>query len=326
MYEEVQKNWRAAFPSLMFGRYKLENFIERDRYGAANAGHDYWTVVEAMWNNTGANIVHGCPIIRCSLAGGGADQGVYNTYVAGGADSGTSTDGCFLNFAGISALMTKDEAAGNTNRQLFLSVPDLTVIPAVGALITQAATGNTGTVLASSIVYNYIQVLDLNTGAGVAWNATALTDAGATMTPAAPTVRNLVYGTLDANGNFEGNGDMFQDGTGMWVVVRGYTPAFIQGDDAGLGYNGDIADCTPLTWNDDVIALCAAYYQNVADVAGGTVDILVTPDNVIAHSMQAIADNSGHTPELALIYVRAEEPLVYTLDAGQGTSSYTPQA
>ena len=101
-------------------------------------------------------------------------------------------------------------------------------------------------------------------------------------------------------------------------MIRGYTPAFVQGDDSGAGYNGDIADCTPLTWNDDVRALVAANYHGMADYT--TLDVPVNPDNVIAHAMQAAGDNSGHTPELILVYVRADEPLVYAASSEQGVS------
>lgn len=315
---EMQKNWRAALPGLMFGRYYLRNFVESDRYGAANAGHDFWSIVEGVVNNTGADIIHGCPMIRCKMSGNGADEVVYNTMVTTGADSGTSTDGCFLNFAGISAFQTKDEAALNQQRQIFLHFPDLTTAPAAGAVITQATSLATGIVIASSIVYNYVLVLDTS-ATGVVWDvANTCADSGTTMVPPAPIPRNIIYGTLDANGNFEGNGDSFQDGAGIWVIVRGYALGFVQGDDGGTGYNGDIADCTPLTWNDDIVALVCAAHQVAVDEAGGTVDVYVNADNVIAHAMQAAGDNTGHTPEIILMYVRAEEPLVFASSACQG--------
>lgn len=317
---EMHKNWRAALPALMFGRFNLRNFVETDRYGVANVGHDSWSVVEGVINNTGGDIVHGCPMIRCKMSGNGADEVVYNTMVTGGADAGTSTDGCFLNFAGISAFQTKDEAA-LAQRQIFLHFPDLTVAPAAGATITQAVTGATGIVIASSIVYNYVLVLDTS-ATGVVWDTTnTCADSGLTMVPATPIPRNIVYGTLDANGNFEGNGDCYQNGAGIWVIVRGYALGFVQGDDSAAGaggYNGDIADCTALTWNDDVVALVCAAHQVAVDAAGSTVDVYVNADNVIAHAMQAAGDNSGHTPEIILMYVRADEPLVFAASACQG--------
>ena len=314
---EMQKDWRMAPPSLLFGRFLLENLIERNRYGRANMGKEYWSIVESVFNVTGANIVHACPLIRCKYSAGGAESVVYNTYTTNGADSGTSTDGCFLNFCGVSALQVDDQAAGNEgNRQLFLHFPDISTAPTAGSTITQAVSGATGTVIATSLVYDYVQVLDLETGT---WNTTnVVADSGLTMVPAGPIPRNLVYGTLEG-GLLHGNIDSYQDDACIWAVIRGYTPCFVQGDDSGVGYNGDIADCTALTWNDDVIALCAADYHALADL--GTVQVEVNPDNVIAFAMQAAGDNSSHEPELILIYLRADEPLNWALDTAQGTQN-----
>jgi hypothetical protein len=317
---EMQKNWRAAFPTLLFGEYNLKNNIESDRYGNTTASPTYWSIVEAVYNGTLANIVHGSPMIRCLYANGGASWVTYNTYTTLGAGAATSTAGIPINFGGISALMTKDEDALQQNRSLFLYVPSMTVVPAAGATITQAATGATGIVIASSIVYNYIIVRDLVTGT---WNGTAIADSGLTLTPAAPLVRNLVYGTLDINGNFEGNGDGYQAGAGIWIVVSGYSLAWCQGDEAGLGYNGAIADGTPLTWNDNEITLCAANYHDTADL--GAVEVPVNGDNIVAYAMQAAAANAANTPELCLVHVRADKPLVYANPALQGTLN-EPQA
>ena len=151
---ELQKNWRQAPPSLLFGRYFLENLVEKNRYGAANEGMQYWSEVEMVMNRIGAAVVAGCPLIRCTMAGGGAESVVYNTYTTIGAGSGTSTDGCFLNFCGVAALQVQDNAAGNVgNRQLFLAFPSITTVPAVGSVITQAVTGATGTVIALSLIH-----------------------------------------------------------------------------------------------------------------------------------------------------------------------------
>jgi len=300
-------------PTLMFGRHSLHNYIEHDRYGAANQGRNYWSIVEGVINGTLANIIHGCPLIRCSFAGGGADTVTYNTYVTGGAGAGTSTAGCFLNFCGVSAFQTKDNAAFNTQRSLLIAFPDLTTVPANGSVLTQAVTTASGTVIASSAVYNYVIVRDANPAA--VWNTVnVVTDGGLAMVPANPIPRGLIYAT-----DIEGNADMFQAGAGIWAVIRGYTPAFVQGDNAGTGWNGDIADCSPLTWNDDIIALVLASYHDVAEApTPGTTDVPVNPDNVIAHAMGAAGDNTGHTPELILVYMRADEPLVYAESNNQG--------
>ena len=312
---EMQKNWRCAPPSLLFGRYFLENLVEKNRYGAANEGMQYWSEVEMVMNRIGAAVVAGSPLIRCNMAGGGAESVVYNTYVAGGAGSGTSTDGCFLNFCGVAALQVQDNAAGNEgHRQLFVVFPSITTVPAVGSVLTQAVSLATGTVIASSTVFGYVQVIDRETGT---WNATnVVTDSGLAMVPAAPIPRNLVYGTLEG-GALEGNIDSNADDAGIWAVIRGYAPAFVQGDDSGLGYNGDIADCSPLTWSDNEICLSLAGFQNLADHT--TVDVYVNGDNVIAHAMQAAGDNSGHLKELILVYMRADEPLVNVTNSLQGS-------
>jgi len=307
---EMQKDWRAALPGLLFDRHFLLNNIEVDGYTRA-VGTDYISEVEAVLNNTKANIVHGCPLIRCKWSGGGAASVVYNTYVAGGAGSGISTDGCFLNFCGISAFQTKDNAFGQTHRQIMIAFPSLTAAPANGAILTQAVSLASGEVIASSTVYNYVIVRDLNTGT---WTqgANAVTDSGLTMIPAAPVPRGLIYASY-----IESNADMYQAGAGIWAVIRGYTPAFVQGDDAGVGFNGDVADCTPLSWNDDVIALVAANYHALADL-DVSIEVPVNPDNVIAHAMQVADDNSAHLPEIIIVYVRADEPLVYAESNKQG--------
>jgi hypothetical protein len=121
---------------------------------------------------------------------------------------------------------------------------------------------------------------------------------------------------LDANGFFEANADSRVDDSAIWAVIRGYTPAFVQGDDSGTGYNGDIADCTQLTYNDNVIALVAANYHDTADL--GTVSVYVNPDNVYAIAMQAAGDNSGNLRELILVYARYDEPTVYVTSSTQG--------
>lgn len=314
---EMQAHWRQAPASMMFDRYCLRNELESARYGRTT-WVDYRSILETCINNTGAALVGGCPMIRCSMAGGGAHMVTYNTYVAGGAGAGTSTAGCFLNFAGISALMTEDIMAGNmpNNRSLFILFPTMSVAPVVGTVLTQAVTGATGTVLSSSLVYGYVQIRDLLTGT---WNQTNnVTNAGGALVPAICVPRGLAYAT-----SLAGNADSNATNAGVWVVVRGYTPAFVQGDNTGTGWNGDIADCTPLTWNDNVIALVAANYHTLVDGPGNatdTIDVLANPDNVIAHAMQAAGDNSADEPEIIMIYVRADEPLVYTENACQGVN------
>ena len=311
---EKQKDWRACLPGLMFERNSLHNFLEHDRYGATNSGRDNFSIVEGVINHTEANIIHGRPLIRCNYANGGADQVTYNTQVAGGADSGISTNGCFLNFCGTSAFQTKSNYALVTPTQvtLFIFFPDLTAMPAVGAVLTQAVSTASGTVVAVSNFYNYVEVMDLNTGV---WDITnVVTDSGLTMVPAAPIPNHIVHAS-----QIEGNADMFQNGAGIWAVIRGYTLAWVQGDDAGVGYNGDITDCTSLTWNDDIAAYVAANYHDIAEEGGAsTVDVYVNPDNVVAHAMEVAGDNSGNTPELILVYMRADEPLVYAESSKQG--------
>jgi len=309
---EMQKDWRAAMPGLMFGRHSLHNYIEHDRYGATNTGRNYFSIVEGVINGTLGAIAHGLPLIRCNFAGGGADTVTYNTYVAGGAGSGTSTAGCFLNFCGVSALQTKDNYAGCTApiRNLIIMFPDISTVPVLGSVMTQAVTGATGIVIGTSAQYNWVIVRDL--GTGLPWNtANVVTNGGGAMVPAAPIPNALVWGS-----QVEGNADSFQAGAGIWAVIRGYAIAFCQGDVAGAGYNGAIADCTPLTWNSLIIALVAANYHSLADHT--TIDVWVNPDNVIAHSMGVAGANTPHFPELVLVYMRADEPLVYAEVGCQG--------
>jgi hypothetical protein len=319
---------------MFFGRMTLNNPMWDEVYQKEMA------VAEAMWNKTTEDVLEymGRPVVRSRTLPYGARK---VTQVPGGADLAESTDGNSFNFGGIIPFIMKDKHTGtstvqpsgavfragnNDRRTLFVSSFTAGLTP--GDTLTQAVSGATmlittpqlnrvdiatnALVRAHYARYNMVTGIDLHTGVWDTTNTVTSDNAGGVVMAPTPVTPVLISDGDELISNtdvVEAASVDYQptdpDYEPIWVMRRGRTMAWVNGDTAGGGNgNGNIAIGTPLTWPDynDVLVRAAL---NASDA-----------DNIIAVALQAA---TAATDELIPVYLFADCPIDYFV-AGVATT------
>lgn len=278
--------------------------------------NQYEICIEIAINGTSClpAVLGGQPAIRGLGANGGPNTAYLNTQCATGVDAGNEAGGNFGNDFGVFLIEYDGKMYTQViGKLLRIWLPALATAPTVGDTITQAVSLATGTVMAVNTVENWIDVLDLgtgvNAGAGIgAWDTiNTISDALGGMLPANPIPRTMDWRTTNvANQNYDATINPL-----VPIGLDGLFETLVQGDLAGTGYNGAIADGTDITYNDDIAAYCAGGYHTAVGTG---------PDNIYGYAQEAAAANTNHVPEIITVHHRHTFPNIHSPAGKQGTT------